>query len=294
MYRCDDRASALPASTSANASVPAAKAALTASFSNVVPRSKYKLVFLGDESVGKTSMIARFMKDEFEPNYNVRHWLWERFAAETLFTGVPHSHKRFTCDQATVGIDFVSKTMYLEDRIVRLQLWFVSLTNFSAPKPQTPFYWRLSCSMLPNWANSYMIFASRRDTAGQERFRSLIPSYIRDSAVAVVVYDISSCASLCFVLFLAFYLCEYLVSSIPVSEVYVLSWSDRASFLNTQKWIDDVRTERGNDVVILLVGNKTDLSAKRWVYSWDYPLHTPRRHGVMCYLYCFVWLYAGK
>jgi hypothetical protein len=51
--------------------------------------------------------------------------------------------------QATIGIDFLSKTMYLEDRTVRLQLW---------------------------------------DTAGQERFRSLIPSYIRDSSVAVVVY----------------------------------------------------------------------------------------------------------
>lgn len=30
------------------------------------------------------------------------------------------------------------------------------------------------------------------DVAGQERFRSLIPSYIRDSSVAIVVYDISS------------------------------------------------------------------------------------------------------
>ena len=34
--------------------------------------------------------------------------------------------------------------------------------------------------------------ALRRDTAGQERFRSLIPSYIRDSSVAVVVYDVTS------------------------------------------------------------------------------------------------------
>ncbi len=58
--------------------------------------------------------------------------------------------------QATIGIDFLSKTMYLEDRTVRLQLW---------------------------------------DTAGQERFRSLIPSYIRDSTVAVVVYDITNANS---------------------------------------------------------------------------------------------------
>jgi Ras-related protein Rab-6A len=96
--------------------------------------------------------------------------------------------------QATIGIDFLSKTMYLEDRTVRLQLW---------------------------------------DTAGQERFRSLIPSYIRDSSVAVIVYDIT----------------------------------DRASFLNSSKWIEEVRTERGNDVVIMLVGNKTDLSDRRQVSS---------------------------
>ncbi|KAJ4838192.1 Ras- protein RABH1b [Turnera subulata] len=76
---------------------------------------------------------------------------------------------------ATIGIDFLSKTMYLEDRTVRLQ-----------------------------------------DTAGQERFRSLIPSYIRDSSVAVI-------------------------------------------------WIEEVRTERGTDVIIVLVGNKTDLVEKRQV-----------------------------
>lgn len=69
------------------------------------------------------------------------------------------------------------------------------------------------------------------DTAGQERFRSLIPSYIRDSSVAVVVYDITS----------------------------------QKSFLQTRKWIDDVRGERGSDVIIVLVGNKTDLNDKREV-----------------------------
>merc|ERR1719231_708497 len=129
----------------------------------VSPLAKYKLVFLGDQSVGKTSIITRFMYDKFDNTY-----------------------------QATIGIDFLSKTMYLEDRTVRLQLW---------------------------------------DTAGQERFRSLIPSYIRDSSVAVVVYDITN----------------------------------RASFLNTGKWVEDVRSERGNEVVIMLVGNKTDLSDRRQV-----------------------------
>ncbi|GAB7355942.1 hypothetical protein MBLNU459_g6579t1 [Dothideomycetes sp. NU459] len=127
------------------------------------PLKKFKLVFLGEQSVGKTSLITRFMYDSFDNTY-----------------------------QATIGIDFLSKTMYLEDRTVRLQLW---------------------------------------DTAGQERFRSLIPSYIRDSSVAVVVYDITSAKS----------------------------------FQQTRKWVDDVRGERGSDVIIVLVGNKTDLNDKREV-----------------------------
>uniref|UniRef100_A0A8C9TKA8 RAB6B, member RAS onco family n=2 Tax=Scleropages formosus TaxID=113540 RepID=A0A8C9TKA8_SCLFO len=127
------------------------------------PLRKFKLVFLGEQSVGKTSLITRFMYDSFDNTY-----------------------------QATIGIDFLSKTMYLEDRTVRLQLW---------------------------------------DTAGQERFRSLIPSYIRDSTVAVVVYDITNVNS----------------------------------FQQTSKWIDDVRTERGSDVIIMLVGNKTDLADKRQI-----------------------------
>ncbi|CAN1188532.1 Ras-related protein RABH1b [Linum perenne] len=132
--------------------------------------AKYKLVFLGDQSVGKTSVITRFMYDKFVHS-----------SVLMIFT---------LYDQATIGIDFLSKTMYLEDRTVRLQLW---------------------------------------DTAGQERFRSLIPSYIRDSSVAVIVYDVAS----------------------------------RHSFLNTSKWIEEVRTERGSDVIIVLVGNKTDLVEKR-------------------------------
>ena len=131
------------------------------------PLAKYKLVFSGEQCVGKTSLITRFIYDRFDDTFH-----------------------------ATIGIDFLSKTMYLEDRTVRLQIW---------------------------------------DTAGQERFRILIPSYIRDSSVAVVVYDIT----------------------------------DIESFQQTDRWIDDVRTERGSDVIIMLVGNKTDLADKRQVSMED-------------------------
>jgi len=146
---------------------------------SLAPLAKYKLVFLGDQSVGKTSIITRFMYDNFDRHY-----------------------------QATIGIDFLSKTMYLEDRTVRLQLW---------------------------------------DTAGQERFRSLIPSYIRDSSVAVVVYDVSN----------------------------------RASFLNTTKWVEDVRAERGNDVVICLVGNKTDLGNDKRQISTEEGEERAKKDGLL-------------
>lgn len=33
--------------------------------------AKYKLVFLGDQSVGKTSIITRFMYDTFDSTYQV-------------------------------------------------------------------------------------------------------------------------------------------------------------------------------------------------------------------------------
>ena len=36
------------------------------------PLAKFKLVFLGDQYVGKTSIITRFMYDSFDSSYQVR------------------------------------------------------------------------------------------------------------------------------------------------------------------------------------------------------------------------------
>ncbi|KAH9545984.1 hypothetical protein CY35_12G073400 [Sphagnum magellanicum] len=44
-----------------------------------------------------------------------------------------------------------------------------------------------------------------------------------------------------------------------------LGFTDRQSFLNTARWVEEVRSERGSDVIIMLVGNKTDLVEKRQV-----------------------------
>jgi small GTP-binding protein len=55
---------------------------------------KFKLVFIGDQAVGKSSIITRFIKDQFDPTHN-----------------------------PTVGIDFVSKNINISGTTVRLQLW---------------------------------------------------------------------------------------------------------------------------------------------------------------------------
>lgn len=136
--------------------------ALASDQSNV-GKYKYKIVFLGNQSVGKTSIIHRFIYDSFDESY-----------------------------QATIGIDFMSQKMYVEDKIIILNLW---------------------------------------DTAGQERFKSLIPSYIKDSAVAIVCYDVTS----------------------------------RESFVSVEKWIEDAKALRDDDVLLILAGNKSDMADRRQV-----------------------------
>lgn len=82
---------ALASAAAASGSAASASSAAPAAFDQ---RDKFKLVVVGDESVGKTSVITRFMYDSFESTYNV-----------------------------TIGIDFASKNLYLDDRVVRLQVW---------------------------------------------------------------------------------------------------------------------------------------------------------------------------
>jgi len=151
---------------------------------------KSKVVFLGDHSSGKTSIIQRAIDDTFPKRY-----------------------------LATVGVDFVSKTMKLPteddlDSDVNTTTTTKVADENAPPPPQVK---------LQLW-----------DTAGQERFKASIPSYIRDSHVAIITFDITN----------------------------------RQQFDNVPKWIAQVREIRGEDTVIWMVATKVDLPLYDRKVSW--------------------------
>ena len=64
--------------------------------------AKYKLVFLGDQSVGKTSIITRFMYDKFDNTYQV-HFAFSFFS----FFGSDWLFLRLNeCDVIVVELNF--------------------------------------------------------------------------------------------------------------------------------------------------------------------------------------------
>ena len=69
------------------------------------------------------------------------------------------------------------------------------------------------------------------DTAGQEAFRSITRSYYKSSTCAFIVYDITN----------------------------------KSSFKSVASWLNECREMCYKDILICLVGNKTDLESKRIV-----------------------------
>ena len=83
-----------------------------------------KFIIVGDQSVGKTNILHRYAKGIFSSEYHI-----------------------------TIGMDFLSQNIELNNNIFHLQLW---------------------------------------DTAGSEKFRSVTRGYFSNSACAIVVYDITN------------------------------------------------------------------------------------------------------
>ncbi|CAF9906554.1 MAG: hypothetical protein GOMPHAMPRED_004781 [Gomphillus americanus] len=86
-----------------------------------------KVIILGDSGVGKTSLMNQYVNKKFSTSY-----------------------------KATIGADFLTKEVLVDDRLVTMQLW---------------------------------------DTAGQERFQSLGVAFYRGADCCVLVYDVNNSKS---------------------------------------------------------------------------------------------------
>lgn len=109
--------------------------------------------------------------------------------------------KRYrTTHQVTVGVEFGSRVIQIGGQQVKLQCW---------------------------------------DTAGQDRFRSIVRSYYRGAAGALLVYDTTR----------------------------------RDSFEHVMQWLQEARQNADPELVVTLVGNKCDKEAERQVrYEEGYVL----------------------
>ena len=87
----------------------------------------FKIAIIGNQHVGKTTILSRYKYETTDDSY-----------------------------APTVGIDFLTKNVFLEDKTIRLIMW---------------------------------------DTAGQERFKSLIPSYLKNANCVILTYDITEKSS---------------------------------------------------------------------------------------------------
>ena len=138
------------------------------------------------------------MTEDNEPSINVENQKYKMIFVGDQGTGKTCILNRFATNQfdeqyqTTIGLDFQSKNVSIHDQDVRLLLY---------------------------------------DTAGQEKFRSLIPMYIRESNIILLVYDITR----------------------------------KESFDNIPKWFTDVLNIKSNDAIYVLVGNKIDLKDQRKV-----------------------------
>ena len=81
--------------------------------------------------------------------------------------------------------------------------------------------------------NDKSVKAQIWDTAGQERYRSMASAYYRGASGALLVYDITRASS----------------------------------FENLEKWIKELKSYASEDIVCLLIGNKSDLRQYRSLKS---------------------------
>ncbi|XP_071379557.1 ras-related protein Rab-18 isoform X1 [Centroberyx affinis] len=144
-----------------------------------------KILIIGESGVGKSSLLLRFTDDTFDPD-----------------------------QAATIGVDFKVKTIAVDGNKAKLAIW-VSEKLITAPRLKYHSV-KTKIQVCGCWLS---------DTAGQERFRTLTPSYYRGAQGVILVYDVTR----------------------------------RETFTKLDNWLNELETYcTRNDLVKMLVGNKID------------------------------------
>ncbi|XP_029385139.1 ras-related protein Rab-18a isoform X1 [Echeneis naucrates] len=148
-----------------------------------------KILIIGESGVGKSSLLLRFTDDTFDPE-----------------------------QAATIGVDFKVKTISVDGNKAKLAIWV------SIKLSQSQQEWFLCVTLLAMPLHVVWLFY-QQDTAGQERFRTLTPSYYRGAQGVILVYDVTR----------------------------------RETFTKLDNWLNELETYcTRNDLVKMLVGNKID------------------------------------
>ncbi len=113
----------------------------------------FKLLIIGNSSVGKTSFLFRYADDSFTSAF-----------------------------VSTVGIDFKVKTVFRQDKRVKLQIWVLAArTNSSLKFVELGFI-----------SDKLFFYNVMQDTAGQERYRTITTAYYRGAMGFLLMYDITN------------------------------------------------------------------------------------------------------
>lgn len=107
-------------------------------------------------SVGKTSLMNQYVNKKFSNQY-----------------------------KATIGADFLTKEVMVDDRLVTMQVLNICKNFF--------FFFSLSSPEMFVFLTHYLYFTVQIwDTAGQERFQSLGVAFYRGADCCVLVFDVTA------------------------------------------------------------------------------------------------------
>ena len=177
---------------------------------------------VGDSGVGKTALLLRFAEDKFDES-----------------------------PTATLDEDYKMKQITVDNQRVKLQIWYVGL--FVCCFCFFFFFvcvYNCVCRVLCDVTQLY------RDTAGQERFRTVTSSFYRAAKGTLLVFDISNANT--------FNQAQRKSShffpppqSAPLISLPPSPWN------NHTEWVQDIRNNTSQTAPLFLIGNKTDLGDRK-------------------------------